>query len=87
MRQKRQERFWTANGGSRRDETQDGASTVVHRQAPKYRTPLTERGFLFALPQAVARVKQEKRDANSLASRLFHAARSASGRTRGSAIA
>ena len=85
--QKRLERFWTANGGARRDEPQDGVSTVVHRQAPKYRIPLSERGFLFALPKAVARVKQEKRDANSFASRLFHALSSAKGRTRRPAVA
>ncbi len=42
MRQIGREPIWTANGGSRRDETQDGSSTVVHRQADKrFRCRLT----------------------------------------------
>ena len=32
------EPIWTANGGSRRDETQDGASKVVHRQGETGKT-------------------------------------------------
>ena len=32
MRQIGREPIWTANGGSRRDEPQDGVSNVVHRQ-------------------------------------------------------
>ena len=42
------EQFGTAQP-ARRVEGRIARNNVVHRQAPKYRTPLTERGFLFAL--------------------------------------
>jgi hypothetical protein len=52
MRQKRRERFWTANGGSRRDEPQDGVSNVVHRHADKTaRCRLTARNTIVHRPR------------------------------------
>jgi hypothetical protein len=113
MRQKRLERFWTANGGSRRDEPQGwgeqsrsppGSQLSQKAQSNDWAflhftsckmsfgpASLSKSApadlCLFALPQAVARVKQEKRDANCFASRLFHALSSAKGWTRRPAVA